>query len=182
MSIVEYIKQPNLSKLIQCFLHFHLSSNSNCSSSDLSADSDTLPAFSNKISLHSSATSIYFAPRDPCSVHGLRQEQIWATWSWRGGSGRQDTVLVDTGNGGNEKLPMSSYIVSHILIFFSFKYASEDFPIVLVWWYILSDDAGCRDKATGMWLIEHEFHGEEPHLVVVHIGSIFCTVHLLPFF
>jgi len=45
-----------------------------------------------------------------------------------------------------------------------------------------SDDAGCRDKVTGMWLIECEFCGEEPHLAVVHVGSIYHAVHLIPFF
>jgi hypothetical protein len=89
---------------------------------------------------------------------------------------------VDTGKGGNVKLPMSGYIISHVLLFFSFKYAGEDFPVALVWWYTLSDDAGCRDKVTGMWLVEHEFRGEEPHLAVVHVGSIYRAVHLIPFF
>jgi hypothetical protein len=101
---------------------------------------------------------------------------------WRGEFGRQDTVLVDTGKGGNVKLLMSGYIISHVLLFFSFKYAGEDFPVALVWWYTLSDDAGCRDKVTGMWLVECEFRGEEPHLAVVHVGSIYHAVHLIPFF
>ena len=71
MSIAKYIKQPNLPKLIQCFLHFHLLSNSNCSGSELSVDLDILPAFSNKISLHSSATFIYFAPNNPYGIYEL---------------------------------------------------------------------------------------------------------------
>jgi len=91
-------------------------------------------------------------------------------------------VLVDTGNGGNDKLPMSRYIIAWVLVFFSFTYAGEDFPVALVWWYTLSDDAGHRDEAMGMWLVEREFRSEEPHLVVVHVGSIFRVVHLLPFF
>jgi len=91
-------------------------------------------------------------------------------------------VLVDTGNGGNDKLLMTGYIIAWVLVFFSFTYAGEDFPVVLVWWYTLSNDARHRDEATGMWLIEQEFCGEEPHLVVVHVGSIFHVVHLLPFF
>ena len=76
---------------------------------------------------------------------------------------------MDTGNKGNKNLLMSSYIVSHALIFFSFKYTSEDFSIALVWWYILSDKARCRDKAIGMWLVKREFYSEEPHLAVVHV-------------
>ena len=88
---------------------------------------------------------------------------------------------MDTGNGGNITLPMSGYTIARVLIFFSFKYAGETFPVALVWWYMLSDDTG-RDEATGMWLVEREFHGEEPHLAVVHVGSIFRAAHLLPFF
>ncbi len=51
---------------------------------------------------------------------------------------------------------MSRYIVAYVLVFFSFKYAGEDFSVALVWWYTLSDadDTGYRDKATGMWLIK----------------------------
>ena len=64
---------------------------------------------------------------------------------------------MDTSDGGNYELPMSGYIVACVLIFFSFKYAGEDFPVALVWWYTLSDDAGCRDEATGMWLVEHGY-------------------------
>ena len=57
---------------------------------------------------------------------------------------------MDTGDGGNDKLPMTGYIVARVLVFFSFKYAGEDFPVVLVWWYTPSDDSGHRDEATGM--------------------------------
>ena len=89
---------------------------------------------------------------------------------------------MDTGNGENENLLMSGYIVSYALIFFSFKYTSKDFPVTLVWWYILFDKAGYRDKATGMWLVKCEFYDEEPYLAVVHVCSIFHAVHLLPFF
>jgi hypothetical protein len=103
-------------------------------------------------------------------------------WSWRGGPLRQDVVLVDTGDGGNKELPMSGFAVARVLLFFSFQYAGEDFSMALVWWYTLSDDTGCRDEATGMWLVEHEYQGEEPYLAVVHIDSIFRAVHLLPFF
>ena len=89
---------------------------------------------------------------------------------------------MDTGNGGNDKLPMTGYTIARVLVFFSFTYAGDDFPVALVWWYTFSDDARHRDEATGMWLVEWEFRGEEPHLVVVHVGSIFRAVHLLPFF
>jgi hypothetical protein len=103
-------------------------------------------------------------------------------WSWRGGPSRQDVVLVDTGDGGNKELPMSGFTVARVLLFFSFQYAGENFSMALVWWYTLSDDTGRRDEATGMWLVEREYRGEEPYLAVVHVDTIFRAVHLLPFF
>jgi hypothetical protein len=85
------------------------------------------------------------------------------------------------------QLLMSGYVVARVLLFFSFRYASNNFPMALVWWYTLSDDSGCRDKATGMWLVEREYcnsltTSREPHLAVVHVDTIFYAVHLLPYF
>ena len=89
---------------------------------------------------------------------------------------------MNTGNGGNAQLPMSGYVVAHILVFLSFTYAGKDYPVALVWWYILSNESGCRDQSTGMWLVEREYRNGEPHLAVVHVDSILRAVHLLPYF
>ena len=180
MDIVEYINQPKLPNLIWQFLHHQFSNDSNAS--DLDIDISALPGFTGRVRLHSGASSIFFAPSDPCGIHGLRQEQIRSTWTWQGGAPRQDTVLVNTGEGGNTCLPMSGYVVAWVLFFFSFNYAGDNFPVALLWWYTLSDDSGCRDRATGMWLIEREYRNGGPHLAVVSVGAIFRAVHLLPFF
>jgi hypothetical protein len=180
MDIADYVKQPELPNLIRWFLYHQFSNDSDASGLDMPISA--LPTFNTKIYLHSSATSIFFAPSDPSGVHGLRREQIRSTWKWRGGPSRQDTVLVNTGDGGNMQLPMSGYVVARVLLFFSFTYAGNDFPVALVWWYTLSDDSGCRDNATGMWLVEREYRDMEPHLAVVHVDTIFRAVHLLPFF
>ena len=103
-------------------------------------------------------------------------------WQWRGGPSWQDTVLVNTGHGGNIQLPMSGYVAARVLFFFSFTYGGDDYCVALVWWYILTDDSGHRDEATGMWLVEHEYRNEEPHLLVIHVDAILRAVHLLPFF
>ena len=79
-------------------------------------------------------------------------------------------------------LPISGYVVTQVLLFFLFDYAGEDFPVVLVWWYTLSDDNGNRDVDIGMWLIEHEYCNGNSSLEVVHVDTIFHVVHLLPFF
>ena len=178
--IVEYINQPELPNMIRWFLHHKFSNDSNASDSDV--DISALPDFTGRVRLHSGASSIFFAPSDPCGIHGLRREQIRSTWTWRGGASRQDTVLVNTGEGGNTSLPMSGYIVARVLLFFSFNYAGDDFPVALLWWYTLSEDSGCRDKETGMWLVEREYRNGGPHLAVVSVGAIFRAVHLLPFF
>ena len=180
MDIVEYINQPKLPNMIRRFLHHQFSNNSDTSDSDI--DVSALLGFMGRVRLHSGASSIFFAPSDPCGIHGLRQEQIRSTWTWRSGPPRQDTVLVNTGEGRNTCLPMSGYIVAQILFFFSFNYSGDDFHVALVWWYTLTEDSGCRDKATGMWLVEREYRNGGPHLAVVSVGAIFCAVHLLPFF
>lgn len=182
MEIVEYTGQSELPDLIRRFLYHQLSGSQNTSDSDSEVSTSAFPTFNKKVRLHSSASSFFFAPSDPCGINGLRQEQIRSTWSWRGGPSRQDTVLVNTGHGGNNDLPLSGYIVARILLFFSFKYAGKDFPVALVWWYQLANDDGQRDATTGMWLVEREYHDEKPLLSVVHMDTIFRAAHLLPFF
>jgi len=178
--IVEYTNKPELPNLIRQFLHHQLSNDPNAS--DLDVSISTLPTLNTKIFLHSSASSVFFAPSDPCGLHGLRREQIRSMWQWRGGPSRQDTVLVNTGHGGNTQLPMSGYVAARVLFFFSFTYGGDDYCAALVWWYILTDDSGHRDEATGMWLVEREYRNEEPHLSVIHVDAILHAVHLLPFF
>jgi len=175
-----YINKPELPNLIRKFLHYQQLNDPNASDSDVSVS--TLPTFTKKLSVHSSASSVYFAPSDPCGIRGLRREQIRSTWQWRQGPPRQDTVLVNTGNGGDTQLPMSGFVVARVLLFFSFTYGGKDYPVALVWWYILSEDSGHRDEATGMWLIEREYRNGKPLLQVVHVDTILRAVHLLPYF
>jgi len=80
------------------------------------------------------------------------------------------------------QLLMSSYVVAWVLFFFSFTYAGDKYPVALVWWYSPFIDSGCRDRETGMWLVERKYRNGKPHLAVVHVETIFCAVHLLPFF
>ncbi|KAH9023276.1 hypothetical protein EDB85DRAFT_2075341 [Lactarius pseudohatsudake] len=185
-SITTYIKQPTFPALVQRFLYYQLSSGSRPNAD--TSDSETLrvrglPVSNKKVSLYTSASSIFFAPSDPCGVHGLRREQIRSTWSWRKGPSRHDVVLVNMGDGGNKDLPMSGYAVARVLLFFSLEHGGDKFPAALVWWYTLSDDSARRDEATGMWLVEREYdRHEQPLLGVVHIDTIFRAVHLLPYF
>ena len=89
---------------------------------------------------------------------------------------------MNVGEGGNNALPMSGYVAARVLLFFSFNYAGEDFPMALVWWFMLSDEDRNRDVETGMWLVERKYRNGKPSLDVVHVDTIFRAVHLLPFF
>ncbi|KAH8978815.1 hypothetical protein EDB92DRAFT_1937481 [Lactarius akahatsu] len=170
-SITTYIKQPTFPTLVQQFLYYQLLSSGSRPNADTS-DSKTL----RKVSLYTSASSIFFAPSNPCGIHGLRQEQIRSTWSWRGGLLWHDVVLVNMGDGGNKDLPMSGYAVAQVLLFFSLEHGGDKFPAALVWWYTLSNNSAHRDEAT-----EYNWH-KQLLLGVVHIDTIFHTVHLLPYF
>ncbi|KAH8981496.1 hypothetical protein EDB92DRAFT_1937010 [Lactarius akahatsu] len=163
-SVTTYIKQPTFPALVQQFLYYQLLSSGSRPNVDTS-DSETLrvrglPISNKKVSLYTSASSIFFAPSDPC-------EQIQSTWSWRGGSSRHDVVLVNMGDGGNKDLPMSGYAVARVLLFFSLEHSGDKFPTALVW-------CACRDEATDCPL--------QLLLGVVHIDTIFRAVHLLPYF
>lgn len=74
MDIVKYTNKPELPNLIWQFLHHQLSNDPNAS--DLDVSISTLPTLNMKIFLHSSASSVFFAPSDLYSLHGLYQEQI----------------------------------------------------------------------------------------------------------
>ncbi|KAH9031532.1 hypothetical protein EDB85DRAFT_2074105 [Lactarius pseudohatsudake] len=165
-SIATYFKKPTFPTLVQCFLHYQLSSGSrfDADTSDLETLSVRgLPVSNKKVLLFNSASSIFLAPSDPCGIHSLR------------GAPQYDTVLVNMGDGGNKALPMSGYAAA--------RHSGENFPAALVWWYTLSDDSGHRDEATGMWLVEREYNWDQkPHLAVMHINTIFRAVHLLPYF
>jgi hypothetical protein len=132
------------------------------------------------ISLHSLASSIFFAPSDPSGIQGMRKEQIWSNAAWRGNQLRCDCVLIETE--GDLTGPLSGYTVARVLFFFSFVDTGKTFPCALVWWYALTDDSGHQDEDTGMWMVEPEYKGDEPHISVVHIDTIFRAVHLLPYF
>jgi len=163
------------------FLHYQLvGSDSNSSDSDSDLSLVDLPPFTNIIWLHALASSFFFAPSDPSGLHGMQKEQIRSTYEWWGGRKHHDCVLINTG--GDPSSPLSGYSVACVLIFLSFTHAGERFPCALVWWYTPSDASDCRDNDTGMWLVEQEFKGSEPHISVVHTDTIFHAVHLLPFF
>ena len=75
-----YINKPELPNLIQKFLHYQQLNDPNASDSDVSIS--TLPTFTKKLSMHSSASSVYFAPSDPC-CYGLLNLKAQHVQRWR---------------------------------------------------------------------------------------------------
>ena len=152
-----------------------------CSESESDVPLKKLPYFNNDVTLHPSASSIFYALSDLCGLRGMRKEQIRCTYAWWGGAARQDCVLVQTGRVSAD-LPMSGYSVARLLLLFSFKYAGEVYPCALVWWCALTNATGRRDEDTGVWLVERGYRRGEPHLAVIHTDTIYRAAHLLPCF
>jgi hypothetical protein len=180
MNIAKDACVPNLPDATRQFLAHQLSNNDSDTDISDSVSLSAFPLLTKTISLHSSASSVFFAPSDPSGIQGMRKEQIRSNPAWRGGGARHDCVLIDTG--GDPASPLSGYTVARVLLFFSFVHARKAFPCALVRWYILTDESGHRDEDTGMWLVEPEFKDGEPHIAIVHIDTIFRAVHLLPYF
>ncbi|KAH9044271.1 hypothetical protein EDB85DRAFT_1854718, partial [Lactarius pseudohatsudake] len=154
-SITTYIKQPTFPALVQHFLYYQLSSGSRPNAD--TSDSETLrvrglPVSNKKVSLYTSASSIFFAPSDPCGVHGLRREQIRSTWSWRKGPLRHDVVLVNMGDA------------------------------LVWWYTLSDDSARRDEATGMWLVEREYDRHEQPLLGVVHINTIFRAVHLLPYF
>ncbi|KAM6489110.1 hypothetical protein JOM56_015424 [Amanita muscaria] len=177
------INQPRFSELVRKFLYFQLATNHSESEAESDVALSDLPLLrSLVVYLHHSASSIFFAPSDHCGIQGMRNEQIRSTYAWRKGASRQDCILVDTSGGGDKGLPMCGYTIGRALLLFSFTYAGKFCPCALVWWFVLSDDLGRRDKDTGMYLVEREYRDHQPHLAVIHTDTILRPVHLVPYF
>ncbi|KAI9464857.1 hypothetical protein HD554DRAFT_2026158 [Boletus coccyginus] len=65
--------------------------------------------------------------------------------------------------------------------FFSFLFLGNTFPCTLVHWYKYISSQ--PDNSTGLWMV-HPFFKDDGSckLSVIHLNSIFLTVHLLPIF
>ena len=71
--------------------------------------------------------------------------------------------------------------VTHVKLFFSFKYDDVEYLCALVEWFECVSDAPKEEM--GMWLVWLELtsHGTQ-QASVVHLDTILCGIHLLPYF
>jgi hypothetical protein len=173
-NIAAEINQPNLSDLIQQFIHNQQSSGHISDASEVSV----LPEFYGKITVYPSATATFHAPSDVSGIGGMRRERIRAVKSWRKGPGRYDTVFVNTDSSAEG---MRGLEVARARLFFSFSHDGVHYPCALVRWF--SCFGNSPDDHTGMWIVEPDtLDTGEPFASIIHLDTIFRASHLLPVF
>ncbi|KAE9393342.1 hypothetical protein BT96DRAFT_829390 [Gymnopus androsaceus JB14] len=66
-------------------------------------------------------------------------------------------------------------------LFFSFKYQDNMYPCTLMHWFNMYGRS--QDPNTGLWIMQpayHDSHQHRRHLVVIHLDTLLCGVHLIP--
>jgi len=105
-------------------------------------------------------------PSDLCGAGGLHCKFIQSTPSFHGHR-HHDTVFVVL---DESKKGMEGMEISHVLLFFSFRYHQQNFLCALINWFIHDDEP---DHDTGMWTVqmEHDRCGQLT-IEVINVGSI----------
>ncbi|KAM6494803.1 hypothetical protein JOM56_009426 [Amanita muscaria] len=133
------------------------------------------PQFDDKISVTSSASTVYFAPSDPARMSGFRKDRIYATPSWRNHVARYDTVLVKNGFGPGPK----GLSVARLYLLFSFEFEGVKHPAALVQWFTFVN--GSPDEDVGMWIVERTTRADGSPLVgFILTKTILQSCHLIP--
>jgi hypothetical protein len=130
-----------------------------------------------KIHAFNSSLATFHAPSDISEINGMHHVHIQATTSWRTGLARYDCVLVNTDPGINGAC---EFEIARVFLFFSFWHKDKEYLCALIQWFSL---VGLEsDEDTGCWLVEPDVNSntDQPHIVVVHVNSIFRVVHLMP--
>ena len=136
--------------LIRQFLHkqLHPDSGDSEAQSFISADStlNTLPNFCDleKISVHNSAFTTFYALSNLSGLGGMHHKCIQAVQLWHKGSPQYDCIFVVTNNMAEG---MQSLDVACIQLLFSFTYADIYYPCALVQWFSYVGDASDEDTS-----------------------------------
>ncbi|KAG2029774.1 hypothetical protein BDR03DRAFT_936783 [Suillus americanus] len=116
------------------------------------------PQFDGKIEVFNSASSMFYAPSKHSGIGGMHQEHIRAQF----GETKHPGV---EGMGGME--------VAHIMCIL--------YPCAVVCWFNKASDG--PDEDTGMWIVKPSFDTDNsPFVGIIHIDSIYHTVHLVPIY
>lgn len=164
------IREPGFPYAFKRFLHTQQHLNSE-------KIPDEHVSFNGKLRVFHSAIAQYYAPSDLCGVGGMHREHIRSNPAWHNRMNRRDTVFVSL----DESQPgMQGMLVARVLLFFSYfdSYLDTDIPCALVNWFTRHGDK--PDEATGMWMVQPEYHGGTRTLQVIHLDSIARGAHLLP--
>jgi hypothetical protein len=145
--IAKRIKQPDLLIHIRRFLQQQLYPDPDLESLPV----DMCPEFNGKVSLYSSTRGTFYAPSEACGNGGMHAETVRSTSSWRNGSERRDTVLVQA---GSDDEPMGGLVIGRVRAFLAIDHKREHYPCALVEWLTPVDDQ--PDPLTGCWIVKPE--------------------------
>ncbi|KAI0067055.1 hypothetical protein BV25DRAFT_1912390 [Artomyces pyxidatus] len=175
--LAEELQEPRLRTLIRRFL-FEQTQDDDLSADDV--DSSEWPDVSlrQRLSIHTSASSVFYAPSECSGTGGMHREIIRSAAQWYNEFERRDTVLIQNGPEGDA---MDGMLVGRVLRFLSFTYDGISYPCALVNWFIPVGDT--PDPIFGMWEVrpEKDEHGERT-IGLVHLDCIIRACHLMPAF
>ena len=129
-----------------------------------------------KISVFNSASAMFYAPSDLCGIGGMWHKYIHTCPNWRNEGPRRDCAFVVT----NPEFPgFRGMDVTRALSFFSFSFLDQLYPCAVVHWFDHVSDV--PDEAIGMWVVKPSVTAaRQPKIAVIHVESIFRSVHLIP--
>ena len=128
-----------------------------------------------KLSIHYSASAVFYAPSELSGPGGMRREVIRATPHWFIKFPRYDTVLVTV---DPDILGMMRFRVARVRQFLSFTCSDVLYTCAFVEWFVA--DMNGPDDATGMWVVRPEGVDGQRVTSIIALSSISRACHLMP--
>ncbi|KIK75310.1 hypothetical protein PAXRUDRAFT_173213 [Paxillus rubicundulus Ve08.2h10] len=92
---------------------------------------------------------------------------------------RFNCIFVGTNSDHPEEMGISSYVIAHVLMFFSFTFKGVLYPCAAIQWFNKIGDS--PDEDTRMWMVHPAFlPNHSPHTTVIHSDTVYCAAHLVP--
>ncbi|KAI6032451.1 hypothetical protein EDC04DRAFT_2868927 [Pisolithus marmoratus] len=159
---------PQFHNILWYFLQSQLQ-HDDCDPEDVPLDE--CPFYDGPVHVYNSASSMFYAPSDVSSCHGMCHEHICYSPTWRNEGCHYDCVFVVTNPHTKGMLGLD---VAHVLCFFSFKHLGTEYLCAIICWF---DHIGDGPNNTGMWVV-HMCNAQD--IAIVHINTIYCTAQLIP--
>lgn len=167
--------EPGLSDMIRRFLYDQIYAGPDFDADDV--DPDEWPEFQGRLSVHSSASVLFYSPSELSGPGGMHREYIRSTDRWYNARERRDTALVQVGTQPDDRL--DGMFVCRVLRFISFVHDHVLYPCALVNWFIPDEEP---DEVTGMWIVRPEKVGRRRSIGLIHLECFVRACHLLPVF